>query len=105
VVALAVERGVAFDVSPISNVKLGVVPSLREHPFRRLREAGVVCTVNTDDPITFGNTLTGEYESLARHLDFTAAELAEVARAGFQVALVDEPQRKRWFNELAAVKF
>jgi adenosine deaminase len=104
VVALAVERGVAFDVSPISNVKLGVVPSMREHPFRRLREAGVVCTVNTDDPITFGNTLTGEYESLARNLNFTAAELGEVARAGFQVALVDEAQRQRWFNELAAVK-
>lgn len=104
VLALAVERGVAFDVSPISNVKLGVVPSFSEHPLRRLREAGVVCTVNTDDPISFGNTLTDEYAGLVRHLGFTAAELADVAGAGFKAALVGEAQRARWLAELAAVK-
>jgi adenine deaminase len=104
VVALAAARGVAFDVCPISNVKLGVVPSLREHPLRRLQAAGVVCTISTDDPISFGNSLQDEYEALAREQDFTVAELADVARAGFEVALVEEAQRVRWMSEVDAVK-
>ncbi|HTB61995.1 MAG TPA: adenosine deaminase [Opitutales bacterium] len=103
VVALAVERGIAFDLCPISNVKLGVTPSLREHSLRHLRAAGVLCTVSTDDPICFGNTLQDEYEALAREMNFTREELADVARAGFQVALVDEAQRARWLREVDAV--
>lgn len=102
VVRLAVERGIAFDLCPISNVKLRVTPSLREHSIRHLRQEGVVCTVSTDDPISFGNTLQDEYEALACEMNFTRAELADVARAGFKVALVDEPQRAQWLREVDA---
>ena len=61
VVRLAAERGVTFDVCPLSNVGLRVVPSLRDHPLPRLLAAGVRCTVSTDDPLCFANTLTEEY--------------------------------------------
>jgi adenosine deaminase len=105
VVGLAVAHGVAFDVCPISNLKLGVAPSLRDHPLRRLRAAGVVCTISTDDPISFGNTLQDEYEILAREMNFSPAELADIARAGFQVALVNESQREQWLKELGEIKF
>lgn len=82
-------EGVALDVCPISNLKLAVVPSLREHPLRTLMDAGIVCTVNTDDPIVFGNTLTQEYAVLASELGFSRHELAQVALNGFRVALCD----------------
>jgi adenosine deaminase len=88
VVALAAGEGATFDVCPISNVGLRVVPSLREHPIRRLMQAGVRCTVSTDDPLCFANSITEEYESLARELGFTRAELAQVARNGWEVAAV-----------------
>ncbi|MEO6568267.1 MAG: adenosine deaminase, partial [Opitutaceae bacterium] len=65
VVALARERGVTFDTCPISNVKLRVVPSMAAHPLRKLMQAGVRCTVSTDDPLIFGNSLTDEYAALA----------------------------------------
>ena len=51
VVRLAAERGVTFDLCPISNVGLKVVPAMREHPIRRLMKARVRCTVSTDDPL------------------------------------------------------
>lgn len=88
VVRLAAERGVTFDVCPLSNVGLQVVPSLAAHPLRRLLAAGVRCTVSTDDPLCFANSLTEEYESLAREAGFTAAELAQLARNGWAVASV-----------------
>lgn len=103
VVALAAERGVTFDLCPISNVKLQVVPSLAAHPVRALMEAGVHCTLSTDDPLVFANTLTDEYEALAIELGFTPAELARLARNGFEVALVPEATRRQWIREVDAV--
>ncbi|MBI5692685.1 MAG: adenosine deaminase [Verrucomicrobia bacterium] len=93
VVKLAADRGVTFDVCPISNVGLQVVPALRHHPIRRLLRAGVRCTVSTDDPLCFANSINEEYEGLARELAFTRAELGGVARNGWEVA--DVPARSR----------
>ena len=94
VVRLAVARGVTFDICPISNVGLQVVPSMAAHPLRRLMQAGVRCTVSTDDPLCFANTVTEEYATLAAELGFTRAELAQLARNGWEVA--DVPADLRW---------
>jgi adenosine deaminase len=93
VVKIAADLGATFDVCPISNVGLQVVRSLAEHPLRRLMQAGVRCTVSTDDPLCFANSLNEEYEALARELDFTAAELGQVARNGWEVADVSAATR------------
>lgn len=100
VVALARDRQVTFDVCPISNVRLGVVPSMREHPLRRLLQAGVRCTVSTDDPLVFGNSVNDEYLALANELNFTREELAQVARNGFEVALLPRATKQRWITEI-----
>jgi adenosine deaminase len=88
VVALAVARGVTFDITPISNVRLQVVPNLSAHPLRALMAAGVNCTVSTDDQLVFNNTVLDEYRALADEAGFTRAELAAVASNGWRVAAV-----------------
>jgi adenosine deaminase len=103
VVALARDRGATFDICPISNVGLRVVPSLGEHPIRRLMAAGIRCTVSTDDPLCFGNTLVEEYEGLATELGFTPVELARVARNGWEVADVLAESRRKRFAEIDAL--
>lgn len=100
VVRLAAERGVTFDMCPISNVRLQVVPAMSAHPIRRLMQAGICCTVSTDDPLCFANVLTEEYAALAAELNFTRAELAQVARNGWQVADVPAPTRKAALDEI-----
>jgi adenosine deaminase len=60
------ERQVPLEVCPTSNVRLGVAPSLAEHPFPRLLDAGLYVTLNSDDPPMFGTTLTDEYLAAAR---------------------------------------
>jgi len=100
VVKLAAEKGVTFDVCPLSNVGLRVVRDIASHPLRALMRAGVNCTVSTDDPLSFGNTLTDEYLALAREGGFTRAELAEVARSGWRVADVPETVRRRRIAEI-----
>ena len=100
VVKLAADNDVTFDRCPISNVGLQVVPSISDHPIRRLMLAGVRCTVSTDDPLCFANTITEEYETLASELTFTATELATVARNGWEVADVAPAIRKAMLAEI-----
>ena len=51
-------RGIVCDVTPTSNVLLGVAPSLAEHPLPRLLAAGVKCSISSDDPVLMGTTLS-----------------------------------------------
>jgi adenosine deaminase len=95
-----VADGVGLDVCPTSNVKLGVARSLAWHPLRRLLDAGVVCTVSTDDPFSFGTTLTAEYLMLHAEAGFTAAELARVALNGFRVAHLDPRESAPWVAQI-----
>lgn len=103
VVQLCAERGVTFDVCPISNVGLKVVPSMERHPLRALIEAGVRCTLSTDDPLCFANTLNEEYLAVSQALGFSRRELAKLARAGWEVALLPDEKKQPFFAQLDAV--
>jgi adenosine deaminase len=100
VVRLAADRGVTFDLCPISNVRLRVVPDLASHPLRRLMGAGINCTVSTDDPLCFANTVGDEYEALALEGGFSRAELAQLARNGWAVADVPAGARRARLAEI-----
>jgi len=78
------DRGIPLEVCISSNVATGAVESLEVHPVRRLYDAGVPLTLNTDDPAIFGTTLSGEYELAARQFGFSAAELQGIADNGFR---------------------
>lgn len=94
---------VALDVCPISNHKLMPGITLATHPIRELFDAGVKVTVSTDDPISFGNTLTDDYVALAQHRGFTRRELAQLARHGFEVALLSDAQKQPLLAQLDAI--
>ena len=100
VVKLAADRGVTFDICPISNVRLKVFPDLASHPIRRFMQAGINCTVSTDDPLCFANAVNDEYAALAEGLKFTRAELAQAARNGWKVASVTPAVRQAALDEI-----
>ena len=74
------EEGVVLEVCPSSNVTLGLVASLDEHPIRVLRDAGVAVTVNSDDPPFFATTLTDELAHAVRLLGLDSLRLAALQR-------------------------
>ena len=94
------DRGVALDMCPISNLKLGVVSSAQAYPIRQLLDAGITCTVSTDDPISFGNHIEDEYLLLAEDLGFSHHELAVVAKNGFKVALASADWREQQIRQI-----
>jgi adenosine deaminase/aminodeoxyfutalosine deaminase len=80
------ERDIPLEVCITSNVATGAVASLDAHPVRRLFDAGVPITLNTDDPALFGATLEGEYRLAAQKFGFTGAELSSIAENAFRYA-------------------
>ena len=61
-----VARQIVLDVCPTSNLRTKAVAGVDDHPLARLVDAGVLCTVNTDDPAMFGTDLGREHEIAAR---------------------------------------
>lgn len=86
-------RAVTLEVCPSSNVALGIAPSARDVPLRRLFEAGVPVALGADDPLLFGSRLLVQYEIARRDHGFTDAELADVARMSVQGSAAPEPVR------------
>jgi aminodeoxyfutalosine deaminase len=73
------DRRIPLEVCITSNVRTGAVASLKEHPVKKLFDAGVPILLNTDDPALFECSLKGEYELAAREFGFTQDELAGIA--------------------------
>jgi adenosine deaminase len=95
-----VRENIVLDVCPISNVKLGRVASIAEHPLRQLLQAGVCCTVSTDDPMMFGNHLDTEYLALAEQGGYSPSELIQIARNGWQTGKASAALRLQALTEL-----
>lgn len=72
------ERRIPLELCPISNWLTNAVPSVAAHPFRKLMEAGVPVTLNTDDPGVFNSTLLEEYDNLEKLHGFTEAEFNRI---------------------------
>ncbi|MEO8595050.1 MAG: adenosine deaminase [Candidatus Solibacter sp.] len=80
------ERDIPLEICITSNLVTGVVRSLEEHPVRRLFDAGVPLTLNSDDPAMFRCSLTGEFQLARERFGFTETELRAVAGNGFRYA-------------------
>jgi aminodeoxyfutalosine deaminase len=85
------ERGIVLDVCPVSNVCTRAVPSLAEHPLPRLVDAGIACSISTDDPAMFGTDLIREYEAAAS----LGVDAQGAFEAGLEGALCDDETKAR----------
>jgi adenosine deaminase len=94
------ERGVALAACPTSNVLLGVVSAIEAHPLRELWDAGVLVSVNTDDPGFFDCDLVGEYAIAGRLLGLDRAGYARLARNGVESSFAPEDVRAQLRSEV-----
>ncbi|WP_416905285.1 adenosine deaminase [Micromonospora echinospora] len=94
------QHRIALEVCPTSNLRTRAVASLDEHPLGRLVEAGVLVTINSDDPPMFGTTLNDEYAVAARLLELDAAGVAGLARDAVTAAFLPEGEKRRLTAEI-----
>ncbi|MEU4477330.1 adenosine deaminase [Micromonospora sp. NPDC023966] len=96
------ERRIPLEVCPTSNVRTRAVATIEEHPLPQLVEAGVLVTVNSDDPPMFGTTLNDEYAVAARLLRLDPAGVAALARDAVSAAFLEPAEKARISGEIDA---
>jgi aminodeoxyfutalosine deaminase len=93
------ERQVPVEVCITSNVRTGCCGGYEHHPIRAMFDAGVMITLNSDDPPLFGTTLIREYEIAYEKYGFTEDQLREIARNSFEASFLPA-EKKLQFLEL-----
>lgn len=78
---------IPLTVCPLSNVKLRVFDTMRDHNLRKMIERGLKVSINSDDPAYFGGYVNENYLAAAEALELTREELEQLARNGFESAL------------------
>lgn len=99
-VARLAAEGMTLTVCPLSNLKLCVVDDIADHPLRAMLEAGLVATVNSDDPSYFGGYVNANYQAVADALDLSKEELLTLARNSFTGSFLGDADKAK---HLAAI--
>ncbi len=97
-----VRERIPLTLCPFSNVRLRCIDTLADHPLRRMLDAGLVATVNSDDPAYFGGYVDDNLAGVVRALGLTDDHLRTLARNSFEAAFLDEATRARYLAEVDA---
>ncbi|MET8503707.1 adenosine deaminase [Streptomyces sp. SBR177] len=98
--AYLAEHRIALEVCPTSNIATRAVERLEDHPVKRMVEAGVLVTINSDDPPMFGSDLNNEYAVAARLLGLDERGLAALAKNAVEASFLDEAGKARLAEEI-----
>ena len=96
---------IPIEVCPTSNVRIGVVPTLEQHPIASLLASGLAVTVNSDDPAMIHSSLSEEYLAVARIAGLPAPALADLARTAVRSAFLDPHDAASLLADLDAVPY
>ena len=98
---LALER-IPLTVCPLSNLKLRVFPTLQQHSVRQMLEAGIVATLNSDDPAYFGGYVNENFTQTFKALGLTAQHAWQLASNSFEASFIDDARKRHYLERLQA---
>ncbi|MFD9544146.1 adenosine deaminase [Streptomyces sp. NPDC060022] len=102
-----VSERIPLTLCPLSNVRLRAVDTLEDHPLPAMMAAGLLCTVNSDDPAYFGGYVGDTFHAVHEALGLDREQLRTLARNSFEAAFLDhdEERRARYLCEVEAYAF
>jgi aminodeoxyfutalosine deaminase len=96
-------RGTVLELNPTSNVRTGMCASFAEHPLRRYFDAGLLVTINSDDPAFFGSDLANEYLLAHTEQNFSRDELRELASNSIRGSFLPDPEKELWLSRISSL--
>jgi adenosine deaminase/aminodeoxyfutalosine deaminase len=96
-------RAIPLELNPTSNVSTGVCASFAQHPLRRYFDAGLLVTLNSDDPAFFGSDLAGEYLLAHTEQGFTRDELRQLAANSIRASFLPEEAKAGWLSRIETI--
>jgi adenosine deaminase/aminodeoxyfutalosine deaminase len=97
-------RRIPLELNPTSNVRTGVCPSFAAHPLRKYFDAGLLVTLNSDDPAFFGSDVAGEYLLAHTEQGFTRDELRQLAANSIEASFLPAEAKAAWLARIAAAE-
>jgi adenosine deaminase/aminodeoxyfutalosine deaminase len=97
-------RRAPLELNPTSNVRTGVCPSFAAHPLRRYFDAGLLVTVNSDDPAFFGSDVANEYLLAHTEQGFSRNELRQLAANSILASFLPESEKNSWLAKFAPLE-
>ncbi len=101
VMTLLRERRIPLEVCPSSNVSTGLIAQFEDHPLPKLLEAGLVVTLNSDDPAMFGTSLQEEFLRAARCFELSRETLTGLCRNAVRASFLSEGEKQKLEERLA----
>jgi aminodeoxyfutalosine deaminase len=100
---LKVRSTTALELNPTSNVRTGVCPSFAAHPLRQYFDAGLLVTLNSDDPAIFGSDLVNEFLLAHTEQGFTRDELRQLAANSIRASFLPETDKTVWLARIETI--
>jgi len=97
---LLCEKEIVLEISVLSNYFAGVIPEKEEHPIRRLYDAGIPITLNSDDPGLFGTSIYMEYKMANHDFGFTREELYDMTWTAAKAAFVGDKTKEKLYQRI-----
>ena len=97
-------RSTPLELNPTSNVRTGGCASWADHPLRRYFDAGLLVTLNSDDPAFFGSDLAGEYLLAHTEQGFTPNELRRLASNSIEASFLPEAEKASWAARIESIR-
>ena len=94
------ESQMALTVCPLSNLKLCVVNDMKDHPIKSMLDAGLLITVNSDDPSYFGGYLNENYHAIQESLNLSKEMIVTLVKNGFIGSFLSEDEKNKHLNEI-----
>jgi aminodeoxyfutalosine deaminase len=93
-------RKIGIELNPSSNLRTGVCSSFAAHPLRRYFDAGLLVTLNSDDPAFFASDLANEYLLAHSEQGFSWDELRELAANSFRASFLPDVTQRSWIERV-----
>ena len=94
------EEQVPLTVCPLSNVKLRVFDSIKDHNLKKMMDLGLCATVNSDDPAYFGGYVDENFQASQEGLDLSRDDVYRLAKNSFRASFLDPERKQRLLDEL-----
>ncbi|MCC5810314.1 MAG: adenosine deaminase [Ectothiorhodospiraceae bacterium] len=94
---------IPLTVCPLSNIKLGVFSRMEDHNLKRLMEAGLLVTLNSDDPAYFGGYVAENYLAAQRALGLSTDDICQLARNSIQASFMVSSRKRHWSGRIDAI--
>ncbi len=93
---------IPLTMCPLSNLRLRVVDRLSDHPLRRMLDAGIKVTINSDDPAYFGGYIAENYRAISDALGLDRDAIGRIARNSLDAAFIDDTHKAELLAEFDA---